>query len=317
MPVRSNPFQTMVRALQSAVQLGGTVTESKLLTDKTTGLPREVDIVVDTAVGPYGLVLSFECISTRRRADVGWVEEMHAKHASLPTDKLFLVSKSGFSQQALQKARFHNHVPCSLGRPDECKWAELVSEHRRIFLQDLRAAVLSFAGRAFVGRSLHLEDRLRRPACDLDVSVSEVVDTILAKPKVLGAAVDLATTAEGKGAVIELAVSSGLEAIDVSGSTFGVDRLSIAVVFEVRRTKIDLTPGFINDHVVSFGGARTDAGSMLHVAIVQARERRPAVTVSEFGTNGATQHRQLVDGFGSELRPLTDATMKRVLHGCD
>ena len=306
----------MVLTLQSAIQADGTVQESRSLIDRDTGQPREVDVVVESAVGPYRLLLCFECTSGVRPADVGWVEKMHAKHSSLPTNKLFLVSQSGFTAQAEHKARHLNHVVCSLTSAGECDWATLVKDCRQVFLQDLRASVIPFVGDAFQGHQLQLDDRVRRAKCGVNVSVSEVIDTLLSHPRVGEAAIKKAASTEGNGTILRIEVAPGLEAFTVDGCRMSIDRLSVAVVFKLSSREICLTPGFMDDHCVAFGGAKTETG-WIHVTIIQAQGGPPKASVYEYGKDQIARHRKLIGGSASELEPLTDAVMKIVLNGCD
>lgn len=315
MPRRTTPFQSMIRALQSTVQPGATVTESKFLKDGITGELREVDVVVETLVGPYPLILSFECTSGARPVDVGWVEEMHGKHQTLPTDKLFLVSQHGFTAPAKAKAHSHNHVALSLAGIDKQDWAALVAKHRQVFLVELRASVLPFIGEVFRGRRLSLDARLRRAACRVDVSVRAVVDTLLAHPRVAAAALDLAAASESRGTLVQFDPVVGLEVVDLNGQATPVDRLSFAVVFKASRTEMSLTSGIIGDHAMSFGGTDTDAGKV-HLTIVQAQGELPRVRVFDYGHQQEPLERELVGGVASDLQPLPDSTMRVVIHGC-
>lgn len=84
--------------------------ESEMLTNSVTGRKREVDVVLRTRTAGVELVIGVEATGlsdARRQAarrpspvDVGWVEEMIGKHENLPTDKVILVSETGFTQQA-------------------------------------------------------------------------------------------------------------------------------------------------------------------------------------------------------------------------
>jgi hypothetical protein len=89
-------------------QPGVTVTESKKLFDQAAGTLREVDVVAEGALAGDSMVLSVEVIDRGRPAALTWVEEMLGKHLTLPTNKLVLVSWSGFSKAALAKV---NAVP--------------------------------------------------------------------------------------------------------------------------------------------------------------------------------------------------------------
>jgi hypothetical protein len=84
------------------------VTESKELTDLVTGNKREVDVCIETEVAGHAVLISLECRDSARKQTVEWVDQMHGKHSSLPTNQLVLVSRSGFTRNAIKKARFCN-----------------------------------------------------------------------------------------------------------------------------------------------------------------------------------------------------------------
>jgi hypothetical protein len=109
MPPRSNAFQRLVTLLHAALADDAKVTESAMLIDKVTGETREVDILISASTASYKVDIGIEVISWRRVADTPWIEKMIAKHADLPTDKLVLVSESGFSKPAKIKAA-HNGI---------------------------------------------------------------------------------------------------------------------------------------------------------------------------------------------------------------
>ena len=95
---------------------------------RLTGEKREVDVVVRATVGEHPLVISLECIDRSRRADVTWVEQMKCIHDHLETNKLVLVSRSGFSKQALTLAR---KLGIQTYTPDEAcaeDWTQVVGQ---------------------------------------------------------------------------------------------------------------------------------------------------------------------------------------------
>ncbi len=87
-------------ARQQLATPGVTVTESKLLVDKVLGIEREVDVVIEGDLDGEPIVISIEVIERGRPADVTWVQGLLQKHLNLPTNRLLLVSKSGFSRSA-------------------------------------------------------------------------------------------------------------------------------------------------------------------------------------------------------------------------
>ena len=90
MPIRSNEFQRLVTLINGCLHDSGKVVESALLVDKTSGAEREVDVLISSEIADYPINISVEAKDSSRKADITWVEEMHAKHLHLSTDKLVL-----------------------------------------------------------------------------------------------------------------------------------------------------------------------------------------------------------------------------------
>jgi len=107
MPKRSNLFQRLVLLINGSLAGDALVFESAMVTDKITGEPREVDVLITTNASGYEVHIAIEVVARGRKADTPWVESMHSKHSSLPTDKLILVAEKGFTSPALKKAKFH------------------------------------------------------------------------------------------------------------------------------------------------------------------------------------------------------------------
>ena len=106
MPKRSNAFQKLVLLINNCIFNYRKVHESVLLIDKAINQEREVDIFISDLHGKAPINISIEVVDKTRKADIGWVEQMYAKHLYLPTDQLILVSRRGFTKSALDKARF-------------------------------------------------------------------------------------------------------------------------------------------------------------------------------------------------------------------
>jgi hypothetical protein len=151
MPKRTTPLQAIVHLVrQHYAQPGVTVTESKLLHDHVLGTDREVDIVIEGEVDGEPIVVSLEVNERSRPVAVPWVQEQIAKHRRLPTNRLVLVSKSGFSRTALSEVRAQGG------------WVEAV-----------RAEVEMVDGQPVVQR-LFLESIFYRPTqCRLELTSSE------------------------------------------------------------------------------------------------------------------------------------------------
>lgn len=108
MPKRSNEFQRLIFMLKQVVAPDVSVIESKMLPDIHTGTEREVDICIEGTLGGHDILICLECRDHKRPADVGWVQSMKRKHDDLPTNALYLVSRSGFTSEAQKKAKAYN-----------------------------------------------------------------------------------------------------------------------------------------------------------------------------------------------------------------
>lgn len=120
MPKRTNEKQQIVEMLKRLLTTQpGVVTESKLLMHRKLGKTREVDIVVEHEVDGHRFTQSFEVVGRGRPSDVTWVEQMIEKHSNMCTDRLYLVSWSGFSPDAKRLAELTpDVVPLSIGSVD-------------------------------------------------------------------------------------------------------------------------------------------------------------------------------------------------------
>ncbi|MCH8041967.1 MAG: hypothetical protein IH977_16735 [Nitrospinae bacterium] len=149
MPKRSNAFQKLIALVNKQLAEHAHVVESPLLTDTVTGEPREVDVLIETPIAGYEIRLAVECIDRKRKADVTWVEKMFQKHQCLPTDKLILVSRSGFSSAAIHKAQFFNIKVLTLEDAIEQNW-----------LQKIQSIAISSVQLRITGYALQLLDTL-------------------------------------------------------------------------------------------------------------------------------------------------------------
>jgi len=103
-PQRTNLFQELILIIHEHTSENATVTESAMPICRITGNAREVDIYIQQQVAGHEVVVSVECRDYNKPQSVEFVDAMWGKHASLPTDKLILVSSKGFSKEAKLRA---------------------------------------------------------------------------------------------------------------------------------------------------------------------------------------------------------------------
>lgn len=96
-----------------------------MVRDETIGHAREVDVHIATKRGGESTTIGIECVAQARPTDVTWVEARIQKHRDLGTNRVVLVSKSGFTPAAAQKATHHGAVALSLQAATMASWRNL------------------------------------------------------------------------------------------------------------------------------------------------------------------------------------------------
>jgi hypothetical protein len=136
MPQRSNLFQHLVHNIYESMRHEwNVITESAMMLHSITGRMREVDIKVEASLCGETIILSIECCDRSRISDVTWVEAMLKKHEFLTTKKLILWSRSGFTRDALEVAKFHGVTCISPQNEDDVDWARLGKELKDGFVK--------------------------------------------------------------------------------------------------------------------------------------------------------------------------------------
>jgi len=113
--------------LQKHIGGSSSITQSEMLVDLLTGTQREVDVCIRDTVAGHEIVISLECADHKRPKDVTWVETMKTKHDNLPTHSLVLVSNSGFTTEALKKAKLYGIATVVPGEVTDSDAATIVA----------------------------------------------------------------------------------------------------------------------------------------------------------------------------------------------
>ena len=118
MPKRTNALQKAIKLVEEHKGNFLNLRESAMLRDRYAGIDREVDILLEGEINTHSITVAIEVRDRKRPAGTPWVEEMISKHNSLPTDKLILVSSSGFTKPAQEKAVALGAVPIDTSKGD-------------------------------------------------------------------------------------------------------------------------------------------------------------------------------------------------------
>jgi hypothetical protein len=269
MPKRTNAFQQLVFMLRETLaRKGVSVAQSAELPDSDTGELREVDIVLTSDVGGTRVIVSIEVTDRTRMADTPWVESMLQKHSTLPTSKLVLVSRSGFTGTAEEKARRHKADTLTVAEANRVDWpAALTLLGGGVFeLIEMHFTCSAIIGDDARSGPIGLRTRVTLPYRDEPTDIEAMVRYFLAEPSIR-AELDKHLTVGHKTFGLEYASQSGTRLQDGRA----MKRLDIALSVDVSRTPMQFSIGHIDctDFVL---GTPADKTGRLTVAMFRSND---------------------------------------------
>jgi len=109
MPQRTNSFQELVSLVQKAlVPSGAIVTDSALVNVPGMIGPREIDVLIESAIGPYHMKIAVEAKDHRRKLDSTQFEALIGKYfveGGVKVNKVVIVTHNGFYQPVIDRAK--------------------------------------------------------------------------------------------------------------------------------------------------------------------------------------------------------------------
>ncbi|NQT11115.1 MAG: hypothetical protein HQ582_00100 [Planctomycetes bacterium] len=128
MPRRTNDFQELVSLVQKAlVPSGAKVTDSALVDVPGMSEPREIDVLIETAVGPYHLKIAVEAKDNRRKMDSTQFEALMGKYlveGGVKVSKVVIVTHNGFYEPVIERAKQLGVELLTLGEAKNVDWAK-------------------------------------------------------------------------------------------------------------------------------------------------------------------------------------------------
>ena len=101
-------FELLVARIEGHLApLGATVKSPDRLTDKFTGMSREVDAAIRFPLGSVPILITIECRDREDREDVTWIEQLATKRHHVGATATIAVSSEGFSEPAIKAAGVH------------------------------------------------------------------------------------------------------------------------------------------------------------------------------------------------------------------
>ena len=124
MPARTNEFQKLVSLVQQALApLGAKVTDSHLV--EVRGMPREIDALIDSTVGPYRMKIAVEAKHHKRKLDMVNFEAIVGKYfveGGVKVNKVVVVTHNGFTQPVIERAKAIDVELMTLKEAKDAKW---------------------------------------------------------------------------------------------------------------------------------------------------------------------------------------------------
>lgn len=132
MPRRGRSLERLIASLEEALgrHENVTVKSPQRLPDRTTGKPREHDVVLNIKQGHHSLVVAIECRDRSRPITVNEVEGFWAKCQETGIDQGIIVSSKGFYRTAREKAAHYGIRCLGIEEVESFDWLLAPNIHR-------------------------------------------------------------------------------------------------------------------------------------------------------------------------------------------
>ena len=98
-------FEDLVTWIQKSVHEKAQIIPNEKVLDIHTNKIRQIDISIRLSDGPTHLFVMVEVRDHKKPIGVNYIEEIHSKKQSVNANAAFIVSRSGFANTALEKAK--------------------------------------------------------------------------------------------------------------------------------------------------------------------------------------------------------------------
>jgi hypothetical protein len=133
MSKQTNDFQRLVKLIQQALAPeGATVTESAMV--ESQGHAREIDVLVEGQFGPYRMKIAVEARDHSRPVGPQQVEQYIGKYREgdgIPVNQVVIVSRSGFTRSAKDKARIAGIIVYTLSEAKTADWRKFIHPNQK------------------------------------------------------------------------------------------------------------------------------------------------------------------------------------------
>ncbi|MBD9524676.1 restriction endonuclease [Ensifer sp. ENS02] len=113
-------FEKLISRIEKMLApFGAEVKSPDRIRDRVTGRLREVDASIRHVVGSVPILITIECRDRKGRQGVPWLEQVRTKKESIGAAQTIVVSRSGFTPEALMFAQAHGLIVRSIQEVDD------------------------------------------------------------------------------------------------------------------------------------------------------------------------------------------------------
>jgi hypothetical protein len=224
-----------------------------------------VDVTIEYYVASYPIVVAVECRDHKRPATVEWIEQLSGKYQNSGVNQIVAVSKSGFVNTALRKAKSRGILALTLDEASDTEWVAYVKSRPPVQLTLAEFSVTD-VDLILVDKSLTESDLppmtgddvvLVRPNGERIGTVVDIYNQIasstgfetayLASPTFRG---------DGRREII-VTLEEGVHFEDSWGSSYGVEGIAFGVGLKTEEMFLALEAKSYNQVPVAVASART------------------------------------------------------------
>lgn len=129
MPRRTNDFQELVSLIQQVLMpTGAKVTESAMIETTDGRTAREIDVLIDSAIGPYRIRIAVEAKKESRKMDEARFDAIVGKYlqdGGVRVNKVVVVAYAGFTQGVIERATLLDIELVTLREAESIDWSRL------------------------------------------------------------------------------------------------------------------------------------------------------------------------------------------------
>lgn len=129
MPKRTNDFQELVSLVQKALApVGAKISDSPLVDVPGMSEPREIDVLIESDVGPYHIKIAVEAKDQGRKLDSTQFESIVGKYfleGGVKVNKVVIITHNGFYQPVIDRAKQSGVDLFTLREAKEIRWQNL------------------------------------------------------------------------------------------------------------------------------------------------------------------------------------------------